>query len=78
MIHVLVADNQSCRVPGRYIGEKVSFLCDVVEFPTTFASKAFDRVDWGFMYATLSKMGFGVSFLDWVKLFYTDVQSAVM
>ena len=39
--------------------------------------KAFDRVDWGFMCATLRKMGFGVSFLRWVQLFYTNVQSAV-
>lgn len=29
------------------------------------------------MYATLRKMGFGSSFLKWVSLFYTDVQSAV-
>ena len=87
VIHVVVADDQSCGVPGRYIGEDVAFLRDVVEFATTFDSpvailsldqeKAFDRVDWGFMYATLRKMGFGASFLDWVRLFYTDVESAV-
>ena len=29
------------------------------------------------MYTTLRKMGFGSSFLKWVSLFYTDVQSAV-
>ena len=29
------------------------------------------------MLATLSKMGFGPSFLHWVRLFYTDVQSCV-
>ena len=39
--------------------------------------KAFDRVDWSFMLATLSKMGFGPSFLHWVRLFYTGVQSCV-
>ena len=33
--------------------------------------KAFDRVDWRFMRATLSKMGFGSSFIRWVDLFYT-------
>ena len=87
VIQFVVADDQSCGVPGRYIGENVSFLRDVVEYATLSDSpvavlsldqeKAFDRVDWGFMYATLRKMGFGVSFLDWVKLFYTGVQSAV-
>ena len=87
VINVIVADDQSCGVPGRYIGENVAFVCDAVEYATTFDSpvailsldqeKAFDRVDWGFMYATLRKMGFGVLFLEWVKLFYTGVQSAV-
>ena len=38
---------------------------------------AFDRVNWRFMRATLSKMGFGSSFIRWVDLFYTGVQSAV-
>ena len=83
----MVANDQSCGVPGCYIGENVAFLRDAVQFATTFDSpvailsldqeKAFDRVDWGFMSATRFKMGFGVSFLDWVKLLYTGVQSAV-
>ena len=87
VIHLVVAEDQTCGVPGRYIGENVALLRDVVSFATTFDSpvailsldqeKAFDRVDWGFMSATLRKMGFGTSFLDWVNLFYTHVQSAV-
>ena len=87
VIHLVVAKDQTCGVPGRYIGENVAFLRDVVSFADTFDSpvailsldqeKAFDRVDWGFMYATLRKMGFSSSFLKWVSLFYTDVQSAV-
>ena len=39
--------------------------------------KAFDRVDWGFMLSTLHTMGYGASFVNWVHLFYTNVQSAV-
>ena len=40
--------------------------------------KAFDRVDWRFMLATLSKMGFDSSFIRWVDLFYTGVRSAII
>jgi len=88
VIDRVVAADQTCGVPGRYIGENVSFLRDVVEYATRFGipvailsldqEKAFDRVDWDFMLRTLRCMGFGVSFCRWVKLFYTDVQSAVI
>ena len=87
VIHLIVAKDQTCGVPGRYIGENVAFLRDVVSYATTFDApvvilsldqeKAFDRVDWNFMHATLRKMGFGTSFLKWVNLFYTSVQSSV-
>ena len=39
--------------------------------------KAFDRVDWGFLRSILVHMGFGPSFVSWVDLFYSGVQSAV-
>ena len=40
--------------------------------------KAFDCVNWSFLYSTLSKMGFGPSFIRWVQLLYSDVQSSVL
>ena len=79
--------DQTCGVHGRYIGENIALLRDVVSYATTFDApvvilsldqeKAFDRVDWNFMHSTLRKMGFGASFLKWVNLFYTSVQSSV-
>ena len=37
--------------------------------------KAFDGVDWGFMRATLGRMGLKYFFLWWVTLFYTITKS---
>ena len=55
VIHLVVDKDQSCGVPGRFIGENVAFLRDVVDFcsssgtPAALLSldqeKAFDRVD---------------------------------
>ncbi|PFX24018.1 Transposon TX1 uncharacterized 149 kDa protein [Stylophora pistillata] len=87
VIHSIVNKDQTCGVPGRYIGENVAFLRDVVDFATSSGSpvailsfdqeKAFDRVDWGFVLATLEALGFGPSFVSWVELFYREVRSAV-
>lgn len=87
VIHLVVDKDQTCGVPGRYIGENVALLRDVVYYCTSFdvpvavlsldQEKAFDRVDWDFMRSTLSTMGFGPSFISWVNLFYNRVQSAV-
>lgn len=75
-------------MPGPYIGENVAFLRDVVDLankcnlPVALLSldqeKAFDRVDWPFLFATVAKMGFGENFVRWVKLFYSDVRSSVL
>ena len=55
VIHLVVEKDQTCGVPGRYIGENVSLLHDVVYYSTSFdvpvailsldQEKAFDRVD---------------------------------
>ena len=87
VIHLVVEKDQTCGVPGRFIGENVAFLRNVVDYatlsdvPVAFLSvdqeKAFDRVDWDFMRATLRHMGFSPSFIGWVNLFYSGVQSSV-
>ena len=87
VLHVVVAFDQTCGVPGCYIGENVAFLRDVVAYaseskcPLAILSldqeKAFDCVDLAFLYSTLAKMGFGSSFIRWVRLLYTDIQSSV-
>ena len=87
VIHLVVNKDQTCGVPGRYIGENVSLVRDVVDytmstgFPAAIFSldqeKAFDRVDWGFMKATPSAMSFCPAFIAWVSLFYHLAQSSV-
>ena len=88
MIHLAVAPDQRCGVPHRFIGENVAFLRDVVyyaneaDLPLAILSldqeKAFDRVDWPFLRCTLSRMGFGPSFIQWVDLLYSDIRSAIL
>ena len=87
MLSSVIDKDQTCGVPGRFIGENVAFLRDVVDYASHSGSpcallsldqeKAFDRVDWGFLKASLCGMGFGPSFSGWVELSYSGSQSAV-
>ena len=87
VIHLVVSKDHTFGVPGRFIGENVALLRDVADYatlsnvPTAVLSldqeNAFDRVDWPFMLSTFSKMGFGPSFLRWIRLLYNGVQSCV-
>ena len=88
VLHHVVASDQTCGVPGRFIGDNVAFLRDLVDFTTETGipaailsldqEKAFDRVDWPLLFRTLSLLGFGSSFVSWVRLLYSNVRSAVL
>ena len=40
--------------------------------------RAFDRVDWSFLFRVLSKINFSSSFRQWILLFYTRITSSML
>ena len=40
--------------------------------------KAFVSVSWTFIYQTLEFLGFGESFINWIKLFDTEVKATII
>ena len=87
VIGSVVAIDQTCGIPGRYIGDNTALLRDLVVYCQQTGTraaimfldqqKAFDRVEWPFLWATLRGMGFGPSFIRWVQTFYGRPHSAV-
>ena len=84
----IIGPDQTCGVPGRTISSNLFLIRDLLEYverediPLALLSldqeKAFDRVDWGFLLRTLETFNFGPTFLRWIKLFYTNIESAVV
>ena len=84
----IIHNDQSGFLKGRYIGEGVRFIEDLIESydkadkPGIILQldfeKAFDSVEWNFLTATLEKCGFGQGFISWVKCCYTDIYSCVI
>ena len=84
----VIGADQTCGVPGRTISENLSLRQDLLEYvdrenlPLALLSldqeKAFDQVDWGFLIRILSSFNFGPDFTEWIKLFYNNIESAVV
>ena len=84
----ITGPDQMCGVPGRTISSNFFLIRDLLEYvdrediPLALLSldqeKAFDWVDWGFLLRTLETFNFGPTFLRWIKLFYTNIESAVV
>ena len=83
----IIAEDQTCSVPGCSILGNCHTLSDIIQFsedenlPVTLLSiyqmKAFDRVNWNFLLKTLEKFNFGPVFISWIKLLYTNIESKV-
>ena len=83
----LVYPNQSGFVKGRFIGEGIRFVEDIIEYmdynkePDILLQldfqKAFDSVEWAFLLYVLKQFGFGVDFVEWVKVCCTNIFASV-
>ncbi|KAF1326586.1 putative Pollike protein, partial [Globisporangium splendens] len=84
----LIHPDQKGFVRGRSIHHHVRFLADLQDLVTSrdeeaYAlfldfQKAFDRVNWDYMFRLLERMGIGDGFTRWVKLLYTDPQAHML
>ena len=87
IITSIVDNSQTGFIKGRFIGENIRLLFDIIEtaeeqnnpgllFFSDF-EKAFDSLDHAYMFKCLKHLNFGNSFTKFIKLFYTDVKSCV-
>ena len=84
----LVHANQVAYVKDRFIGEGIRVIDETMEFAQkkqleAYAvaidfEKAFDSVDWNFIWKTLAAYNIPTGFIDAIKLLYNDIESCVV
>ena len=86
-LHNLIDADQSGFLKGRYIGQNITTVFDIMHFaeseniPAILVSvdfeKAFDKLDWSFIHKCLENYNFPPFIRQWVKILYTDIVSCV-
>ena len=88
MLPSLIHPDQTGFVKGRYIGENIRLISDIMEQTKKVNSpgillsldfqKAFDTLEWSCIHNALKIYNFGDSLRNWIKVFYTDIESAIL
>ena len=83
----IISTDQNGYVKNRYIGYNIRQIQDIIDYSEQFKvdgailfldfSKAFDSLEWKFMFESLKKFGFQESMIKWIKVMYTDIKSSV-
>ena len=84
----LVHPDQTGFIKGRYIGENVRLISDIMEQPqanntpgiliSVDFNKAFDSLEWSYIQSALRKFNFGDSLRKWIEIFYMDIESRAL
>ena len=84
----IIHSDQNGYIRNRYIGFNIRQIQDIIDYSEKFNiegallfidfSKAFDSLEWPFMYEALLKFGLPDSFIKWVKTLYNDVKGCML
>uniref|UniRef100_A0A9J8AZK4 Reverse transcriptase domain-containing protein n=1 Tax=Cyprinus carpio carpio TaxID=630221 RepID=A0A9J8AZK4_CYPCA len=84
----IISQDQTGFIKGRHSFINIRKLLNVVHSPASEgnpeviisldAEKAFDRVEWNYLFAVLDKFGFGSKFVSWIHLLYHQPKAAVV
>ena len=83
----IIHPNQKCGINGRSIHDGAALIRDLIDYvndknlPGLIVSldqtKAYDRVEWDFLFKVLEKFNFGPNFINMIKTCYTNIESCV-
>ena len=88
VIPKLVRSDQTAFIKGRYIGENIRVIEDIMDYVNRNNQqamllqldfeKAYDSIEWPYLFATLKKFKFCDEIIDKIKLLYTNIFSTIV
>ena len=87
VIGSIVNHDQTAYIKGRYMGTNIRLVSDVIDYYDTLDKsglllmidfkKAFDSLEWNFLFKTLKLFNFGPSFIKWINTIYTLPEACI-
>ena len=83
VIPKIINNDQTGFLKGRFIGENIRLIDGIINhIPGLLLfldfEKAFDTVEWPFIWKTLDSFNFGLSITNWMMLCYQNIESCVL
>ena len=88
VLPILINSDQTGYVKNRFIGENIRLISDVIDvyekqnLPGMLLfidfEKAFDSLEWKFLFEAIDAMNFGPMFQNWIHVFYSNISSCVL
>ena len=87
VLPTIISENQSGFLPGRYIGENIRLVHDMLvhteshDIPGLLLlvdyEKAFDSIAWSFIKKAMDFFAFGPTIKKWIEVFYNNISACV-
>ena len=88
VLPTIISANQTGYVKGRYIGESIRIITDMMSFTkkknipglAVFLDfeKAFDSIEWYYLQKCLEAFNFGPQLRQWITVLYNNISSYVL
>ena len=82
-----ICENRSAAIKRSILLRTLSTIRDIIDMPKALKKqlavisldflKAFDRVDWDFIFSALHKFGYWNKFIHMLQVVYTNIQSKI-
>ena len=84
----IINNDKTGFLKGRFIGENIRLIDGIINHTAAHNipglllflnfEKAFDTVEWSFIWKTLESFNFGLSITNWIKLCYQNIESCIL